>query len=134
MGIPTNLAKAKQFAKYWDNYVAHLDNLDEQQPNIGNGVDKPEQTILYVKPFGMDLATQQYLKVQANAQRWTAYGANFANYAKTDINEAGGESFLKLKGFRAAKIVIKTGVSGTKTVKTAVGTKRKYVDYGGQSG
>ena len=134
MGIPTNLAKAKQLAVYWDNYVNYLSNLDEQQPNVGNGTPKPPQTELYVQPFAVDLGTNQYLKVSGTEDRWNTWGSQFANYTKETLNAGGGETFLKLRNIRPARMVIKTGISSAKTVVTAKTTKRKYVSYGGTSG
>ncbi len=134
MGIPTQLARAKQLAVYWDNYVNYLSTLDDKQANIGQGKPKPPQIPLYIKPFGMDLATDQFLEVNATQSRWTSYQSLFTNYAKDSLNAAGGESSLKLRNVSPARIVIRTGVSTNATVKTATGTKRKYVTYGGESG
>ena len=134
MGIPTKLARAKQLAVYWDNYVKHLDSIDDRQPNIGQGKPKPPQIALYIKPFGTDLATSQYLEVNGTQARWNTYKAHFTGYTKETIDVAGNESSLTLRNISPAKIVIKTGVSTNPTVKTATGTKRKYVTYGGESG
>ena len=134
MGVPKNLAKAKQLAIYWDNYVNYLSNLDEQQLNVGNGTPKPPQIELYVQPFALDLDIEQYIKVNATQDRWNTWGSQFANYAKATLNTGGGEVSLKLRGVRPARMVIKTGISTTKTVVTAKTTKRKYVTYGGTSG
>jgi hypothetical protein len=134
MGVPTNLARAKQLAVYWDNYINYLTNLDDRQPNIGQGKDKPPQTELFIKPFALDLDTDQYLKVNATAERWNAFGTPFANYAKASLDSVGGEIFLQLRNVSPAKMVIKTGLSTTKQVVTAKTTKRKYVTRGGESG
>ena len=134
MGFPKALAKAKQQAVYWDNYVNYLDSIDDKQPNVGNGNPKPAQTELYIKPFGIDLDTDQYLKVNGTTERWSSYQTQLTGYAKDDLNESGGEFFLKLRNVSPAKIVIRTGMSTTGTVKTAVATKRKYVSYGGTAG
>ena len=134
MGIPTSLARAKQLAAYWDNYVNYLSTIDDRQLNIGQGKPKPPQIPLYIKLFGTDLAADQYLEVNGTQARWDTYKAHFANYTKETIDVAGGESSLKLRNVRPARIVIRTGVSTTASVKTAAATKRKYVSYGGESG
>ena len=134
MGFPIKLAKAKQLAIYWDNYVNYLSNADEQQPNIGNGTSKPPQTEVYVQPFGIDLDAEQFIKVNATQDRWNTWGSQFAAYTQDTLNTAGGEVFLRLRGVRPARLVIKTGISTTKTVVTAKATKRKYLSYGGTSG
>ena len=134
MGIPKSLAKAKQNAVYWDNYVNYLTSLDDRQPNIGQGDPKPPQTELYVKPFALELDTDQYLKVNGTSERWTAYQSSFTGYAKDSLNAGSGEIFLKLRNVTPAKIVVKTGMSSTNRVVTAKTTKRKYVTRGGKAG
>lgn len=134
MAIPSKLAKAKQLAIYWDNYVNYLNNLDEQQPNIGNGTPKPPQQELFVKPFALDFDVDQYIKVSGTQDRWNTWGAQFANYTKATLNTGGGEYSLKIRGVRPARVIVKTGISTTKTVVTAKTTKRKYITYGGTAG
>lgn len=134
MGFPKELAKAKKKAVAWDNYVAYLSNLDEQQANVGNGTPKPPQTALYLKPFGLDLDTDQYLQANGTTSRWTSFGSLFSAYTKADINEAGGEIFLKLRNVKPAKITIKLNVNPTGTVATSKSTQLKYLNYGGNSG
>lgn len=134
MGFPKKLAQAKQLAVYFDNWVNHISTIDDKQPNVGSGNPKPAQTELYIKPFGLDLDTDQFLKVNGTTERWSSYQSQLTGYAKADLNEAGGEFFLKLRNVTPAKIIIKTGMSTTPTVKTAVATKRKYANYGGTAG
>jgi hypothetical protein len=134
MGVPTKLAKAKQMAVYWDNYVNYLSTLDDKQPKVGQGSPKPPQTVLYIKPFAIDLDTDQYLKANGTSERWTTFGSAFNNYTKPTLNTGSGEIDIAIRRVRPAKVVIKTGMSITKSVKTANTTKRKYVTYGGVSG
>ena len=134
MGIPKNLAKAKQLAVYWDNYINYLTTLDDRQLKVGQGKPKPPQTELYVKPFGLELGTGQYLKVNGTSERWNSYKGSFAGYVKETINAGGGELFIKLRNVSPAKVVVKTGMSTTNRVVTATTTKRKYVSRGGESG
>ena len=134
MGIPTRLARAKQLAVYWDNYVNYLSNLDDRQPNIGQGKAKPPQTKLYIKPFSLTLDTDQYLEANGTSSRWNNYQTHFTNYTKESLNTTSGEISLQLRRVRAAKIVIKTGISTTAQVVTSKSTKRKYVNYGGEAG
>ena len=105
MGIPTNLAKAKQLAVYWDNYVNYLNTLDDKQPNIGNGTSKPPQTTLYVKPFGDVFPTALYIKTTGTSDRWDTYKTHFGTYTKETL-VSGTESAIKPRGFRPARVVI----------------------------
>ena len=134
MGIPKTLAQAKRNAVYWDNYVNYLTSLDDRQPNIGQGDPKPPQTELYVKPFALELDTDQYLKANGTSQRWTAYQSSFTGYTRETLNAGSGEIFLNLRNVRPAKVVVKVGMSTGKTVVTARTTKRKYVSRGGTAG
>ncbi len=131
MGIPSNLARAKQLAVYWDNYVNYLSTVDDRQPNIGQGTPKPPQTKLYLIPFDKDLAANQYLEANGTASRWSTFGASFAGYTKATL--AGTDTTLNIR-FTPARVVIKTGLSTTKQVVTAKTTKRKYITYGGEAG
>ncbi len=134
MGVPSNLANAKRLAVYFDNYINYLTTLDDRQPNIGQGQDKPPQTELYVRPFALDIDADQFIKVNGTGERWTGFGASFSAYAKDTLNVGGGEVALKIRGVTPARVVIKTGISATKSVVTAKTTKRKYVSRGGTSG
>lgn len=134
MGIPTKLAQAKRLAVYWDNYINYLSTLDDRQPGVGQGKPKPPQTKLYIKPFSLTLDTDQFLEGNGTSSRWGTFQTHFVNRTKDTLNTSGGEISLNLKRFTPARIVIKTGMSTTKTVATAKTTKRKYITYGGESG
>jgi hypothetical protein len=132
MGIPKKLAQGKRMAVYWDNYVNYLNTVDDRQPNVGNGKHKPPQTVLYLKPFSDKLADAQFLKATATTSLWTAYKTKFGTNSKDDI--ASTDTVLKNTGYKAAKVIITTGLSATAITKTAKTTKRKYASYGGESG
>ena len=131
MPIPTRLAQAKQLAVYWDNYVNYLSTVDDRQPGIGTGDPKTPQTPLYVKPFGYDIATEQYIEANGTAARWATWGSLFTGHTKDSLT--GTETVLSAR-FTPARIVIKEGLSTTKQIVTAKTTKRKYITYGGTSG
>ena len=131
MGSLTNLAAAKREAIYYDNYVNYLNSLDDRQPNIGQGQDKPPQVEVLFKPFGLTLTATQHLAANATAERWTAYNA--AVGARAKAIPGGTDVILPIKSFKPARIVIKTGV-GAKRVETSKRTGRKYVTRGGTSG
>lgn len=134
MGVPSNLAKAKQLAVYWDNYINYLNTLDDRQPNIGNGKSKPPQTELFIQPFGGNFSATQYINPNATSSRWQTYKAAFGTHTKETINLAGSDTVLTGLKVRPAKIVIKTGLSTSRRVVLAKTTKRKYATYGGESG
>lgn len=131
MGISSQLARAKQEAVYFDNYIDYLNTLDDRQPNIGQGTDKPPQTPLYIKPFSFALTPTQFIQENATKARWDSYQTVIGARA-TDVKSATAV-IIPFKGFRPARIVIKTGV-GAKRVETSRRTKRKYVTRGGTSG
>lgn len=132
MPIPTQLAKAKQLAVYWDNYVNYLSTVDDRQPNIGQGTEKPAQTQLFIRPFSVSLSNEQYISANGTLARWTTYGDNFNNHTKNTLSNT--EFEIPIGSFVPARVVIKTGISSTKTVVTARTTKRKYTTRGGTSG
>ena len=131
MGFSAELARAKQAAVYFDNYIKYLSTLDDRQPNIGQGKDKPPQTELYIKPFGLTLTPTQYLARNATTARWDTYKEHVGDRAKD--TKSGTDNVLPIKSFSPARVVIKIGL-GSKKVQTAATTKRKYVTRGGVSG
>ena len=131
MPIPTRLAQAKQLAVYWDNYVNYLSTVDDRQPGIGTGDPKPPQTALFIKPFGYDVATEQFIEANGTAARWATWGSAFTNYTRDTL---GGTGTVLSAKFSPARIVVKEGLSTTKQVVTARTTKRKYISYGGTAG
>ena len=131
MGIPSKLAQAKLLATYWDNYINYLNTLDDRQPGIGQGDPKPPQTPLYIKPFGYDVATNQFIEANGTATRWTSYKTAFSSYTKDTLD--GSDTIITPK-FSPARVVVKEGLSTTKQVRTARTTKRKYVTRGGKAG
>ena len=131
MPVPTKLAEAKLLATYWDNYTNYLATLDDRQPNIGQGDPKPPQTELYIKPFGFDIGDTQYVSANGTASRWSSWKGNIQPYTKDTLPSGG--SVLEVKVV-PARIVIKEGLSTSKTVVSARTTKRKYVSRGGKAG
>lgn len=132
MGFPKKLAQAKTAAVYWDNYVNYLATLDDKQPNIGNGTPKPPQILLYIKPFALDLHTDQFLSAYGTNTTWSTQTAKFTGYTTAALT--GDQIALKLKNVRPARVVIKTGMTTNSVVKTSKATKRKYLSRGGTAG
>lgn len=127
----SNILQAAKLKTALDNYLAHI-SKGQQQTNVGNGKAKATTTELFVRPFGASLAAKQYAKTSGDSAAWTNGKTNFAKRTLATL-DAGTETSIKLKGFRAARFVLRTGMKASGTVKTAVATKSKYLDYGGTS-
>ena len=125
--------RAAQLKKAYDNYMKYLQGETDRQVNIGKGKARPETTALYVRPFSVELPDSVYAKVSGGKDFWTQQKTNFDTYTTDTLDTATGEDAIKLKGFRPAKLSIKTGINPTGEVKTSNVTKMKYLKYGGTS-
>lgn len=133
----SRIIEASRMKKALDNYLLWLNGTADRQVGVGNGKARPATTNLYVKPFGVALNAKQYAQVSGNATYWGNNKTKFTSKKATiDEINAGGttdESALKLKGFRAARVVHRTGMLETGKVSTSNVTKTKYLNYGGTS-
>ena len=134
MGKPKRLALGERYQKAWENYLNYLANYDERPDKVWQGTPKPPQTDLYVRPFGINFDVNNLFEVRGTAERWTSFGASFNTYTKDTLDGAGGDLGLKIRGFKPARLVIKTGVSQNGTRKVSERTKLPYNSYGGTSG
>lgn len=122
-------------AKYYssiDNYIQYITNAARRGQNVGTGTARPPSQVLYVRPFNVDLAAGQLAKTSAAAPSWTTYASRFGTHVTATAPTDAG-NIVKIADFRAARVVITTGRSGTGTVKTSKVTGQKYLDYGGKS-
>lgn len=99
----------------------------------GNGRARPPKIALHIIPFAFDLAVGQYVIASAEAPAWTRVSgvAPIASRTRATINA--GSTILPLKKIKPARVVIKTGASGTGTDKSSHITGLTYKDYGGTS-
>ena len=134
MVFPKNLAKGAKMAAAWNNYLAYLQSVDDQQPNVGNGAAKPPQKELYVWPFSFDIEeTTQRVAKNGTESLWGTYGTYMSNY--TDATWAPANAIiLRPKSFQPARVVIRILTSTNGVVKTSAKTKLKYLQYPGKAG
>jgi hypothetical protein len=127
----SDILKGARLKKALDNYIKYLSGEVDRQPNIGNGTPRPAGTTLYVSPFATKLATKQYAQVSGSEAFWTANKTKFGTHTKDSIDGGSGETALKLKGYRAARVSYKTNIGQKGTPETSNATKMKYLSYGG---
>lgn len=128
----SRIVTASRYAKALDNYIKYVSGTAERQTKIGQGTKRPPSKTLYVTPFGLKTATNQFIEVSAAETAYTDYSANLTGYVKATLT-SGTESSIKPSGFRPARISIKTGSSEAGTVTTSKVTGMKYLSYGGKS-
>ena len=115
-----------------DRYIEHLKGTTTRPSRIGKGDPRVASKVLYVAPFGMPLPAGQKVHVTAAAPSWSTYGGRFASRT-VDVAPANEALIIKPANFRAARVVIKTGMSAQMTVKTSGVTGLQYGSYGGKS-
>lgn len=124
-----------QSARYYsaiDNYLKYIQDSTKKGQNVGKGKKRPPSKKLFVEPFSINLVENQFASVSGSEDAWNAYGAQFAGYTKAVLS-ANTQEACDIEGFRPARVIIKTGITDTKTVKTSAVTGMKYLSYGGVS-
>lgn len=132
MGYPKRLARAKSLAAGWDNYVNYLNNIDDRQDKVGSGTAKPPTISVYINPFTLNLGDKVRLQSSANQATHSAIGALANTYAPANLTA--GDTAVKIKGFKPARVVRKTGITARGTRAVSKRTKLPYLNYGGDSG
>lgn len=128
-------SRIMEAARYYaaiDNYLQYIQDASRHSTNIGSGRARPPSQPLFIVPFAVDLAAGQMVPVSASQTAWNAHGARFAGRTVA-VAPAAAENRIKIADFKAARVVITTGLSATGTVKTSRVTGLKYLSYGGQS-
>jgi len=114
-----------------DNYIKWLTGEAERQPNIGKKGNRPASKKLYIIPFGYSLPSTVHLTQSASLTIWDTHKSDFSAYTldtlPTDNNA------LKIRGYRAPRVTIITGLADAGSVKTSHITGAKYLSYGGKS-
>lgn len=125
------LASAKYYPAL-DNYIKYMTDAAKRGARVGKGEARPESIRLFVDPFGIEMAVGQRAPVSAAKPGHTAWKDKFGTRV-TDQAPATEALIIKPQGFKAARVVIKTGVSTQGTVKTSAVTGMPYLSYGGKS-
>ncbi|MEB3338971.1 MAG: hypothetical protein VKJ46_15985 [Leptolyngbyaceae bacterium] len=123
-----------QSARYYaavDNYLKYITDSTKRGSRVGLGDPRPESKILYVQPFSVALAPKQLAKVSGAAPTYNTQESKMAGYTKAAL--AADEAAVDIDGFRAARVIIKTGITTTKKVEISKVTGMKYLSYGGKS-
>ncbi len=130
----SDIMRAAQLKKAYDNYMKYLLGETDRQANIGQGTARPALKTLYVVPFGTKLMTNQFAQVSGTETFWTTHKTKFATRTKDSLKtDTPVEAGLKLRGFSPARISYKSGINEKGEVKTSNVTKMKYLSYGGKS-
>lgn len=132
MGIPTRLLQAARLQGAWNNYVQYYADPERQNTRINTGTATPAQQEVILTPFEGGLKIDDPKVVaRSNLEAWNSYQTDVTGHASA-YTAAAAAGTIKISGFRAAKIIIKT-LTGTKNVGTSARTKLKYLKYEGVS-
>lgn len=135
--VPTRALQGKHAATVLAKYEAYL-----KDPSIAKQshpvTDRPKSEKLYLDPFGLTLPAHTYAIASASNSVITKYLDSVntgGTRAKQEITTTGSnpEIALKLQGYRAARVVIRTGRSKTGTSVNSKTSGMPYKYYGGKS-
>jgi hypothetical protein len=110
----------------------HYEGIGQGQ-GVGTGDKRPPSTKLYVVPFGADFPTGLFAQVSATTPAWTALGAIAAISARTEETIAGTATALKMKGFKAARVVRRSKADQTPQATVSKLTGLRYLKYNNPS-
>lgn len=135
--VPRKALQGKHSAAVLAKYKAYLENPDiaKQDNPVTN---RPKSKKLYLHPFDLGLPAKTYAIVSASVPVVTKYLLKVntgGSRVKADIDTTGAtpDVPLKLEGYRAARVVIRTGRSDTGTRKLSKTSGMPYKYYGGRS-
>lgn len=126
----SRIQQASRLAAESAAYIEWLTGKGNRQPNIGTKGAKPATKVVYIEPFNESLTTTQLVQQSGNADALTTYTAALGGYVNLTLPT--GDSALKLRGYRAARINVVTP-GGSESTKTSHITGAKYVSKGNKS-
>lgn len=129
----SRIIAATRYYSAVDNYIKYITDSTKRGTRVGQGGARPASKALFIDPFGVALGTGQVVKQTAALPSWNTFKADFA--LRTDDVVPSNEALIIPlgKGYKAPRVNVVSGRSGTKTVKTSAITGLKYLSYGGIS-
>lgn len=134
MGVPRfyRVIRGQRGQAAKDKYINYLNGIDIED-NVGGGAAKPPSQSLYVRSFSGGLPNTVWLRVSASTSAWGNFGTVSAIASRTKETVATGNSSVKIRGFKAARVSKTTGIASSGTRKTSTKTGLAYLSYGGDS-
>ena len=127
----SRILSAARYQAELEAYINYISGKASRQLNIGNGKKRLASTTLYVLPFAFPATSNTYLQQSAATAAWTEYEGEIGGHAVATL--PANTSAVKIRGARAARIIVVTGRSPDGVVKTSHITSAKYLSYGGTS-
>lgn len=112
-------------------YIEFITGKASRQPKIGAGTKRQPSTTLYVLPFAFPAASNTYLQQSAATPAWTDYKGELG--AHTVATLPANTNAVKVRGAKAARVVVVTNRQTTGTVAQSHITGAKYLSYKGNS-
>lgn len=124
-----------QSARYYgaiSNYLQWIQGQTTRGQRIGQGEPRAASIKLYLEPFGVGIPTGAKVMASAAQPTWNTYATAVGTHASATapVEES---NILRLDDYKAARVIIKTGLSNQPTVKTSNVTGLQYGSYGGRS-
>lgn len=128
----SNIRQGRQLNDALGNYITYLQT--PRTPKINSRGDRPPSQVVYVVPFGQDLATDEVTPVNsptAGVGRLSGL-INAAGTGGEVLTTLGAKTPAYVEGFNPARLVTFENATKTKTVATSDVTKLPYLKYTGE--
>lgn len=132
MGRFSDIRRGGELKLKLDAYTNYLQN--PPAPRLNSRGDRAPSKQVFLNPFGMDLATDEIVAVNANSDGYTKLAAS-VNLPATGalVAETSGTSTIRSLGrFRPAKVSTFENATKTKTTPNSRFTGRPYLKYTGE--
>ncbi len=127
----SRIVQASRYQLALESYVAYIEGKANRQPNIGSGRTRDASQTLFVTPFSVNLGSTVKLQVSASQPAWAEHEGAFGDHTVAVL--PGGDTSVRLRGVKAARVTIVTGRKTKPDVDESHITKMKYLNYGGTS-
>ena len=124
-----------QSARYYgaiNRYMQWVQGQTTRGQRIGQGQPRPASIKLYLEPFGVALPAGAKAISSASQPTWNSYATAVGTHA-TATAPTDEANIIRLEDYRAARVIVKTGMSNQATVKTSNVPGLQYGNYGGTS-
>ncbi|MBE9065133.1 hypothetical protein IQ260_00505 [Leptolyngbya cf. ectocarpi LEGE 11479] len=124
----SDIRRGAQLKDAQEKYIAHIST--PREPNIGSRGAREPQKVVFVEPFGFDLAVDQVAQVNNNTQGYTDLSPRITAADGAQVTDAlGAKTAAFVVGFRPARVVWNRAAAKTLVRKVSAVTGQAYGAY-----
>jgi hypothetical protein len=115
-----------------NKYLDRLRGMGQGE-NVGQGTKRPPSIKLYIEPFSDGFPGTILVHTSATVPAWTALSAVSAITARTKAAVTASDIHVRVKGFKASRVVRRSKADTTGTATTSKLTGLRYLKYSNPS-